>query len=221
MQEGEGVDVLARFNDLAAPQGLAFVQHHGFEGFHELPIDRGGYSIFQGFSSDVSKDGLWMACWQAGRPVATMAAMPMALGGTLVEHLETSGLYPTDRDRWEVYGEARDFLGQVTGFAVFSGGYLVDRALRGTETSRLILRLFPALGREMARQNWDATHLFSMVKGDAKGRRLVPHYSHEKTLTGVNWYRDGDLLDNARRIVGCMSGRFVRAQALRLLDDGS
>jgi hypothetical protein len=205
-------DILARANS----GDLQFVTHDGFGGF-EAALDRDGYAVYRGFTPEVSPDGLWLECRLDGRTVATMAAQPIALAGTLTEHIEGEGLYPSDTDEWEVFGEARPVLDGVTDFAVFTGGYFIATDIRGSDTSRRIMATFPTLTRETARKRWGAEHFFFTTKGDERGRRLAERYSPQVIADGINWYRDGELLEGVTRVVGYMSGTFVSEKASRVV----
>lgn len=211
-------DILARVNEFARDHDIRFVAHDSFEGFRELDIDRGEYEVYPGFTPEKSSSGLWIEARMFGRPVATMAAQPIPLISTLTDHIETEGLYPSDRDRWEVYGPARDICDGVTGMAVFTGGYLIAPDLRGSVVSRdILMKVFPPLTRELARQRWRAPHYFFTVKGDDRGRRLAERYAPEELEDGIRWYRDGTLMDGVPRVVGYMSAGFVEQGAIRLV----
>lgn len=209
--------MLDRVNETLRDRDIEFVRHDGFEGFRELDIDRQGYEVYAGFTPEHSSAGLWIEARMFGKPIATMAAQPIPLISTLTDHIETEGLYPSDRDEWEVYGLARDVCDAVTVAAVFTGGYLIAPDLRGSEVSRLMMKVFPPLTRELARQKWGYDHYFFTVKGDERGRRLAERYSPEVLADGIRWYRDGSLLDGVSRVVGYMSAGFVEKGAERLV----
>lgn len=208
-------DILSRVNETLRDQDIQFARHDSFDGFADLDIDRGGYEIYPGFTPEISPDGLWIEARMHGRPIATMAAQPIVLADTLTSHLETEGLYPSTTDRWELYGDARAVCDAVTGFAVFTGGYLIAPDMRGSQASRLLLRVFPKLTRELARLRWMPEHFFFTVKADM--RWLGEKYAPEILAEGMRWCRDGKLLDDDERLVGYMSAGFVEKGAREMV----
>lgn len=212
-------DILARVNDFARDHDITFISHDTFEGFEELEIDRGGYGVYPGFTPAVSPSGLWIEARMFGRPIATMAAQPVVLADTLTSHIETEGMHPSSRDRWELYGEAREVCDQIRDFVVFTGGYLIAPDFRASscpepQVSRLMMAILPRLNRELARQKWEPEHFYFTVKA---GRNLAARYNPERLAEGMRWYRDGSLLDGVERVVGYMSAEYVEEGAGELL----
>jgi hypothetical protein len=212
-------DILARVNEFARDHDITFVVHESFDVFEDLDIDRGGYGVHPGFTPAVSPQGQWIEARMFGKPIATMAAQPIDLATTLTSHLETEGLYPSDRDRWELYGEARAMCDGITSFAIFTGGYLIAPDFRASnnpepQVSRLLMSILPRLNRELARQRWMPEHFFFTVKA---GRNLAQRYNPEALATGLRWWRDGSLLDGVERVVGYMSAGYVERGADELV----
>lgn len=210
-------DILGRVNEFARDHDIEFILHDSFEGFEDLDIDRGGYGVHPGFTPALSPQGQWIEARMFGKPIATMAAQPIDLAETLTSHLEVEGLYPSDRDRWELYGEARDLCDGIESFVIFTGGYLIAPDFRSSvepQVSRLLMAILPRLNRELARQRWTPKHFFFTVKA---GRNLAQRYNPQKLATGMRWYRDGSLLDGVERVVGYMSAGYVEKGADELV----
>lgn len=210
-------DILARVNDFARDHDITFIVHDSFEGFEDLDIDRGGYGVHPGFTPKVSPAGQWIEARMFGQPIATMAAQPINMADTLTSHLEREGLYPSDQDRWELYGEARAVCDTIEDFVIFTGGYLIAPDFRSSvepQVSRLLMATLPRLNRELARQRWMPEHFFFTVKA---GRNLAQRYNPEILAIGMRWYRHGSLLDGVERVVGYMSAGYVEKGADELV----
>lgn len=202
--------ILAETNAFLRAMDMELIPHAGFQGLESLPMDRGGQPVFQGFTPDVSPDGFWIEARLHGRPIATYGAYPIVLPASLTDQIEHEGWYPTDTERWQVRGSARDLTDRIRDMAVFSGGIVVTPDMRKTEISRMLVWMLPMVGRSLGVERWDAPHFVFMVKPNIPG--LGVRFRPERLEPEIAWTRDGQPFGEPR-LFGYASQAFARREA--------
>lgn len=223
-EAAELLDIFADLDATLAELDLDAAVHRRLDGFASLPVDR-DIPTYRGF---VEGPGMYLTVSRHGEIVATFAAQPLVLAGTLTEHLETEGLYPQpwpDEDgrlvaeQWIVEPPARDITDAVKGLAVFTGGIWLAPHLRRSAGGDLSVHnlliegaVLGRIGRAAAYGLMPARHFFYFTKA---GRAVAERFQPEiRPLAGVRWLRNGVELEP--RVLGYMSPAFIldRVRAL-------
>jgi len=182
--------------DFARRNGLTFEIGPGLENVPH--VDRGGVPLFPGYHPGAHDDAVWVVAYDGLTPAARSIGIPLALLGTLTEHLETEGLFPSSVDLFVPIDGARRFCDRITGLIAFEGDLIVAPAFRKKAYAPELFGVLLDVIRDFAASAWacDTFHLFK--RGHPSAKRFGATEVHETVV----WVQGGSLKDGKPRDLG-------------------